>query len=229
MLEIPVWDENGLQVGQLSVDPQEFGGRLNRQLLHDVVVMYLANRRQGTVKTKNRAEVSGSGRKLYRQKGTGLARVGDRRTGKRVGGGMTHAKRPRSYYYRLPRKAAQTATRMAFLSKILDEELKVIRELRFEEPKTKRMAQILQRLGLNQESCLVVPRSHDEILWKSARNIDGVAVLPVTDLNAWALLRYRRLLITQEAFEYFRQRAQELRCGGASVPVGSGEASGLPS
>lgn len=207
-MEIPVFDRNGNQVDTITVDPvADFGGRVNKQLLHDVVVMYHANQRQGTVKTKNRAEVAGSGRKLYRQKGTGLARVGDRRTGKRVGGGMTHAKRPRDFYYRLPKKAVRAATRMAFLSKILDDEITVIDELGFEEPRTRVMAEILRNLGLADQSVLVVPRQYDVLVWKSARNIERVGVLPATDLNAWALLRYKRLLITREAFEFFRQKA----------------------
>ncbi len=208
-MELPVYDRSGNQVGTLTVDPADFGGRINKQLLHDVVVMYHANRRQGTVKTKNRAEVAGSGRKLYRQKGTGLARVGDRRTGKRVGGGMTHAKRPRDFYYRLPKKAVRAATRMAFLSKILDDEIVIIDSLVFEEPKTREMVAILQALGLAEQSVLIAPRAYDELLWKSARNIERVGVLPATDLNAWALLRYKRLLITQEAFEFFRDRSRQ--------------------
>ncbi len=206
-MELPVFDREGNQVRTVTVDPEDFGGTINKQLLHDVVVMYQANRRQGTVKTKNRAEVAGSGRKLYRQKGTGLARVGDRRTGKRVGGGMTHAKRPRDFYYRLPKKAVRAATRMAFLSKILDDELKIIDELRLEEPKTRVVVDVLVRLGLAGEAVLIVPREYDVVLWKSARNIERVGVLPATDLNAWALLRYKRTLITLEAFEFFRQKA----------------------
>ncbi len=208
-MELPVFDRSGAQVGSVTVDPADFGGRINKQLLHDVVVMYQANRRQGTVKTKNRAEVAGSGRKLYRQKGTGLARVGDRRTGKRVGGGMTHAKRPRDYYYRLPKKAVRAATRMAFLSKILDDEIVIIDELSFAEPKTREMVAILRALGLQGESVLVTPKEYDELVWKSARNIERVGVLPSTDLNAWALLRYKRLLITREAFEAFRDRSRQ--------------------
>src|SRR5437870_11247486 len=112
MLTLPVFDSAGSQVGSVELDPAEFGGEINRQLLHDVVVMYQANRRQGTVRTKNRAEVAGSGKKMYRQKGTGNARMGMKRTGKRVGGGMGHAKRPRDFSYTMPKKMLRAATRM---------------------------------------------------------------------------------------------------------------------
>jgi len=189
----------------MEIDPAEFGGTINRQLLHDVVVMYQANRRQGTVKTKNRGEVAGSGKKMYRQKGTGNARMGMKRTGKRVGGGHTHAKRPRDFSFTMPKKMVRAATRMALLSKFLDNEATVIDGLTVTEPKTKDVVAVLKALKLNGQSCLIAPAKHDATLWLSARNINRVKVTPAAELNALDLLAKKRLLITREALESLRK------------------------
>ena len=118
MTSLPIYDRAGNQVGSYEIDPAAVAPSINKQLLHDVVVMYQASRRQGTQKTKSRGEVRGSTKKLYRQKGTGNARAGSRRSGVRRGGGHIHALQPRDYSYRLPRKAVQAATRMAIRSKL---------------------------------------------------------------------------------------------------------------
>lgn len=204
-MEIPVFDMKGAQVGAVQLDPAEFGGEVNKQLLHDVVVMYQANHRQGTVRTKNRAEVAGSGRKMYRQKGTGNARMGDKRTGKRRGGGMAHAKRPRDYSYTMPKKMVRAATRMAILSKALDNEIKVIDQLSLAGPKTRDMVAVLGALGIAGESCLVALPRHDATVWLSARNIPRVGVAPASELNALSLLRHKHLLITRDAIESLRR------------------------
>ncbi|MCY2998929.1 MAG: 50S ribosomal protein L4, partial [Planctomycetota bacterium] len=113
MVKLPVYDLSGNKVGDYDIDPSTIAPRVSKQLLHDAVVMYLANARQGSNKTKSRGEVSGSTKKMYRQKGTGNARMGAKRTPVRRGGGHANSRQPRSYYYRLPRKAVQAATRMA--------------------------------------------------------------------------------------------------------------------
>ena len=118
MATIPIRDRSGKEVGAYEVDPAEFAATINRQLLHDAVVMYQANLRQGSHKTKTRGEVSGSTRKLYRQKGTGNARMGTRRSGTRRGGGHIHAKNNRDYSYRLTKKALRRATQMAMAAKM---------------------------------------------------------------------------------------------------------------
>jgi len=118
MVKLPVYDLSGKQVGDYDIDPSAIAPKVNKQLLHDAVVMYLANNRQGSNKTKTRGEVSGSTKKMYRQKGTGNARMGAKRTPVRRGGGHANARQPRSYYYRLPRKAVQAATRMALAAKL---------------------------------------------------------------------------------------------------------------
>src|ERR1700719_1013272 len=155
MLSLNVFNRQGEPVGTVEVDPEEFGGEINRQLLHDVVLMYLATRRSGTHSTLRRGEVAGSTKKLFRQKGTGNARVGTRRTNKRRGGGTAKGPKPRDYEYHLPKKAVRAATRMAILSKFQDNEAVVIDDLAFEAPKTKEMAGILKALKLNDTTCLI--------------------------------------------------------------------------
>ena len=204
-ITLPVFDRTGTEVGSLDVDPAAIASSINRQLLHDVVVMYQANRRQGTAKTKGRGEVAGSTRKLYRQKGTGHARMGARRTNVRRGGGVAFAKRPRDFGYRMPKKIVRAATRMALLSKLIDNETTVIDSLDFAEPKTRDMIAVLEALNLAGESCLITPASYDPVLWKSARNIDRVRVSPAPDLNALDLLSQKRLLITRAALEWLER------------------------
>lgn len=217
MPSLPVFDRSGNEVGKYDIELDELAPHINKQLMHDAVVMYQANRRQGSNKTKSRAEVEGSTQKMYRQKGTGRARAGSRRSGVRRGGGHIHAIRPRDYAYRLPKKAVRAATRMAIASKIRDEELVVIDELKFEEPKTKDMADILAALGLGGMSTLVTTEAHDVNVFKSARNIDRVTVSPASDLNALSVLAPRRMLVTKAALDSIRQRA--------AGSAGSGDAS----
>src|SRR6266487_3423584 len=148
MLSLNVFNRQGESVGTVQVDPAEFGGTINRQLLHDVVVMYLANQRAGTHSTLRRGEVAGSTKKLFRQKGTGNARVGTRRTNKRKGGGTTKGPKPRDYEYHLPKKAVRAATRMALLSRFQDNEVVIIDELSVPggQPRTKEIATVLKSL-----------------------------------------------------------------------------------
>src|SRR6476646_11014587 len=126
MLTLNVYNRQGDSVGTVDVDPDEFGGAINKQLLHDVVIMHLANQRAGTHSTLRRGEVAGSTKKLFRQKGTGNARAGTRRTNKRRGGGTAKGPKPRDYEYHLPKKAVRSATRMAILSKFRDNEAAVV-------------------------------------------------------------------------------------------------------
>src|SRR6059058_3745184 len=129
MLSVPVYSKTGEKIGEEQIDPADFGGTVNKQLLHDVVVMHLANRRVGTVNTRGRADVAGSGKKLFRQKGTGNARAGAKRTNKRKGGGVAFARRNRDYSYTMPKKAVRAAIRMAILSKFQDGQALVVDDL----------------------------------------------------------------------------------------------------
>jgi len=205
MVSLPVYDRNGQQVGSYDIDPAELAPRISKQLMHDAVVMYQANRRMGTVKTKSRAEIAASTKKLYRQKGTGNARAGSRKSPIRRGGGHTFALRPRDWSYTMPRKALRMATRMALASRIQDGELTLIDDLAFESPKTRDMAAILKALKLNGTRLLVAVNGYDVNVYKSIRNIDAVSVLPVGDLNALEVLSPKRVLMTRGALDAFRR------------------------
>ena len=208
-MNLAVYDMSGKQVGSYEIDPAEIAPSVNKQLLHDAVVMYQANQRQGTFRTKSRGEVAGSTKKLYRQKGTGNARAGGRRSGTRRGGGHIFAKRPRDFGWRMPRKSLQAATRMALAARLADDEVKLVSGLDLAAPKTSAVAKLLKSLGIAENTVLVAPEKHSEMLWKSARNIDGVSVAQVGDLNAWSILRPRALLMTTAAIDAFRASVKE--------------------
>ena len=209
MASLKIYDRSGSEVGTYEIDPADLATSINKQLLHDVVVMYQANRRQGSHKSKTRAEVAGSTKKMYRQKGTGNARAGSRRSGVRRGGGHIFAKSPRDYSYRLPKKAIRLATKMAIASKILDGQIVVIDELQFDAPKTKEMAGILKALGLDGVSTLIATSGHQENVYKSARNIGRVSVSPVSDLNALCVLAPKRILVTKSGLDEIKNRSAE--------------------
>ncbi len=210
MASLTVYNREGKEVGKVDIDPSEIAPKVSRQLLHDVIVMYQANLRQGTHKSKTRSEVAGTSKKMYRQKGTGNARAGSRRTGIRRGGGHIFALLPRDYSYRLPKKAIQTATRMAFASKLQENEVVVIDDLSFPTPKTKDFAKMLSALKIGGMSTLVAIDKADANVFKSGRNIEGVCISPVSECNALKILKPRRLLITKAALESVRTRAKEI-------------------
>ncbi len=202
MANLPIYDKTGAKVGDYEVKTEEIAPRISKQLLHDAVVMYQTNLRQGSVKTKTRSEVSGSRKKMYRQKGTGNARAGHKRSGVRRGGGHIFALTPRDWTYRLPRKALKQATKMAVVSKIDADVVKLIDALSVEAPKTKEIASILKNLSID-SSLLIVVDQYDLNLYKSARNLPRVNILPVSDLNAYAVLRPKQLLVTKAAMDAF--------------------------
>lgn len=205
MMELTVYNRSGQEVDKLRVDETVLGGAVRYALLKQAVVMYQANRRQGTVKTKGRSEVAGSDKKLFRQKGTGNARVGNRRTGKRVGGGMTFAKLPRDFRQTMPRTQRRLARDSAVLAKLRKNQVVVVDGLGFEEPRTKEFAGILKNLKI-ERSCLVAVKEYDQNLYKSARNVQKVAVLPVADLNAGDICTHQRMLFTKDALVAFLNR-----------------------
>ena len=200
MISVPVRSADGSEVGTYEFDPARLASGINKQLLHDAVVMYEARRRVGTVQTKSRGMVAGSTKKLYRQKGTGRARAGARRTPVRRGGGHAFGKTPVDYSYRMPRKAVRLATRMALLSKFQDGEAIVLDSLQLDTPRTRTVVDMLRALGVT-GSCLLSTAGCDLVLWKSARNIPEISVLPAVDFNAYALLRHRQLVVTREAMD----------------------------
>lgn len=205
----PVLGMDGKSVGSYEFDAADLADRISKQLLHDVVVMYENNTRQGSSRTKTRGEVAGSTKKLFRQKGTGNARVGTKRSPTRRGGGHTFAKRPKDWSYRLPRKAVRLATRMALLSKFQDNEATVVDSFNVAEIKTKTISSMLKAMGVANDSCLLVIPDHDQTVWRSGRNIGNLQISPVGDLNAYQLLHQKRLIITREAIDRARQNQNE--------------------
>ena len=201
MASLTVFDESGSEVGKYEIDTDAIVNRVSKQLLHDAVVMYQANLRQGSHSAKTRGHVSGSTKKLYRQKGTGHARAGGKRTNVRRGGGVARTIKHRDYSYRMPKKAIRNATKMAIRSKIDDGEVVVIDSLSFDAPKTKRMAGILKALGLDATTTLIVSADQDAAVYKSGRNIAGVDVQPVRQLNALSVLKPKRMLVTKDALD----------------------------
>jgi large subunit ribosomal protein L4 len=199
MIDLTVYNTNGQQVDSLKVDESVFGGSVRYPLLKQAIVMYQANRRVGTAATKGRSMVAGSTRKLFRQKGTGRARVGNVRTGKRVGGGAIFAKMARDFGKRMPKRQRKLATNSAILAKLLSSNVVVVDELKFERPRTRDFVAVLGNLKIDR-SCLVTIGGEDENLYKSARNIPRIAVMPVAELNAGDICSYRKLLFTKEAF-----------------------------
>jgi large subunit ribosomal protein L4 len=209
MLTLSVYNRQGESVGTVEVDPAEFGGAVNKQLLHDVVVMHLANQRAGTHSTLRRGEVAGSTKKLFRQKGTGNARVGPRRTNKRKGGGTSKGPKPRDYSYSMPKKMVRAATRMAILSKFQDQEAVILDEFSVSEIKTKQVVGLIKALKLQGITCLLGITGYDKNLHLSSRNIPEVEVMPTDQFNAYTVLRQKRLVLTKAALEQLRAAAKK--------------------
>jgi large subunit ribosomal protein L4 len=216
MIELAVYNTGGEQVDTIQVDESVLGGCVRRALLKQAVVMYHANKRQGTVATKSRGMVAGSSQKLYRQKGTGNARMGTRRTGIRTGGGMIFAKTPRDFGKRMPRKQRQLARDSAILAKMRSQEVVIVDGLAFEKPRTKDFAGVLKNLKIDR-SCLVAIPDYDENLYKSSRNIRRVDVMPVAELNAGDVLNHRKVLFTKEALTSFLSRQEAGEPEGATA------------
>jgi large subunit ribosomal protein L4 len=205
MIELTVYSRSGQEVDKISVDESVLGGAVRYALLKQAIVRRQANQRVGTVQTKSRGMVTGSGKKLYRQKGTGNARIGNRRTGIRVGGGMVFGKVPRDFRQDMPRKQRRLARDSAVLAKLRKNGVVVVDTLACEKPRTKEFAGTLKNLKIDR-SCLVAIPAYDENVYKSARNLPKVAVLPVSDLNAGDICTHQRLLFTKDALVAFLNR-----------------------
>lgn len=185
------------KVEQINLPDSVFSSDVKEHLFWEVVRSQMASRRRGTAKTKERSEVSFSTRKLYRQKGTGRARAGDRRSPVRVGGGTIFGPQPRNYGYRVPKKVRRAAVISALSMKLAEGKLLIVDELSLPEIKTKRFADLMMRLGV--QSGLFIIESKDEVVEKSARNIPKAKVLRVDGLNVYDLLRYEYLVLTKGA------------------------------
>ncbi|ADG81183.1 50S ribosomal protein L4 [Thermincola ferriacetica] len=197
MPKVALYNIKGEQVGEIELKDEVFGIEPNEGLVHDVVVMQLANRRVGTASTKTRAEVSGGGRKPWRQKGTGRARHGSIRSPIWRGGGITFGPKPRSFNYTMPKKARRLALKSVLSSKVSDGNIIVLDTLEMAQPKTKEMAEILNRLKA--KKAVVVTADVDQNVIKSARNIPGVTPLTASGLNVYDLVNHEKLVITKDA------------------------------
>jgi large subunit ribosomal protein L4 len=200
MIEVPVFNQNGEKIDSIQVDPAKLGGEVRTHLLKQAFQIYHANKRQGTVQTKARGEVAGSTRKLYRQKGTGNARTGGIRNPVKVGGGHAKQKRPKEWRQALPKKARRLARDSAILAKIQSNELRVVDAISLPEPKTKLMAQVFRKLGIDRSVLFALP-DRDLNVERAARNIDRTTLTTVSQLNVFDILQNRTLLTTRAGLE----------------------------
>ena len=204
MIELPIYNKQGKQVDTLAIDEAQLGSEVRPVLLKQAYVMFHANRRQGSARTKSRGMVDGSSRKLYRQKGTGHARMGTRRTNIRRGGGVAFAKAKtrEQYRQRMPKKMRRLANRNALLAKLVDDEVKCLDEFAFETPRTGELQHILDALGVDR-SCLMALDPKDRNTALSARNLPDVDTIRVEQLNAFELLNHRYLVVDRASLEAF--------------------------
>lgn len=198
MPKVDVYNMDGQKVGDMILSDDVFGVEVNKTVMHAAVVNILANARQGTQSTKTRAEVRGGGRKPWRQKGTGRARHGSIRSPQWVGGGVALGPKPRSYSYTLPKKVKRLALKSALTSKVLENNMMVLDELKLEAIKTKEMAKVLDKLNVDASALIVLP-AVDENVIKSSRNIRGVKTALVNTINTYDILRYKKFIVTREA------------------------------
>src|SRR4051812_36177496 len=197
MIELTVYNQTGDKTGTIQVDPEKLGGEVRKQLLKQALVMYHANQRQGTVRTLARGEVAGSTRKMFRQKGTGNARTGGIRNPIKKGGGHAKQKRPKDWRQAMPKKQRRLARDSALLSKLQSNDVRVIDQITLDTPKTKPIAEMFKALGIDR-TCVLAINGRNEVLEKSARNIDRTTLTTVEQLNAWDILRNRTVLLTRD-------------------------------
>ncbi len=196
MPKASLYNVAGEQVGEITLADEIFAVEINEGLMHQAVVQYLASLRRGTASAKTRAEVRGGGKKPWRQKGTGRARVGSTRSPLWRGGGITFGPQPRSFEIKMPKKMKRLALKSALTAKVQAGEIVVVDALEMAQPKTKDMAQILKKL--NAENALIITMVDDVNVVKSARNIEGVKPLPATELNVYDILKYGKLVMTKD-------------------------------
>ena len=201
MSSLDVYDINGAKIGKMDLKPVFFEGDINERALHQYVKAYLANQRQGTVSKKGRSEVRGGGAKPWRQKGTGRARAGSIRSPIWVGGGRTFAPKPKNYYVSLPKKLKKEALRSALCDKVKEGKVKIVDELLLDKPKTKTIAFLLKKLGIENNKSLLLFEGKNEDLMKSSRNISNLSLKAAGLVNGYDLLNCEFLIMTKPAVE----------------------------
>ena len=197
MPKIDMYDINGKKVKELELNEAVFGIEPNEAVVHSVLVNFLANQRQGTQSTKTRSEVSGGGRKPWRQKGTGRARQGSIRAPQWIKGGIALGPKPRSYKYTVNKKERQLAVKSVLSSKVLENELVVVDSLPLNDIKTKEMVKALSNLKVEGKALIMLPEKNEKVQ-KSARNIEGVKTTLVETINVYDLLKYNKLVVTED-------------------------------
>ncbi|OCA99590.1 50S ribosomal protein L4 [Clostridium beijerinckii] len=197
MPTVGVFNKEGNKVADMELNENVFATEINEYALHQVVVALLANKRQGTQSTKTRSEVRGGGIKPWRQKGTGRARQGSIRSPQWIKGGIVFAPKPRDYRVSVPKSMRKVAMKSALTSKVQDNQMIVLDSLNFEAPKTKSMIEMLKALEANK--ALIITAESNEVVYKSARNIQGISVIPANNINVYDLLKYEKLIITKDA------------------------------
>ena len=200
MPKIDVYNVEGKKVSTCDLKEEVFGIEPNETVVHSVLVNYLANQRQGTQSTKTRAEVRGGGRKPWRQKGTGRARQGSIRAPQWIKGGIALGPKPRCYKYRVNKKEKRLAIRSLLSSKVLENNLVVVDKFDFKEIKTKKMATAMKNLKVEEKALIVLP-SNNEMIQKSARNLEGVRTSSVNTINVYDLLKYNKLVLTVDTIK----------------------------
>ena len=193
-MQTKLYNINGEEVGKLSLSDQVFKAPYNEALIHQIIVAYLANQRQGTKSTLTRSEVRGGGRKPWRQKGTGRARQGSTRAPQWIKGGIALGPKPRSYRYTVNKKERRLAIRSVLSSKVLEKELTVLDKIELKEIKTKSMVKVLSALKLEGKTLIVLPENNTNVVM-SARNIEGVKTISANNINVFDLLKYNNLVL----------------------------------
>lgn len=198
MPKVALYNVSGEQIGDVQLNDNVFGVEVNRHVLYESVKNQLANKRQGTQSVKTRSDVRGGGRKPWRQKGTGRARQGSIRSPQWVGGGVVFAPKPRDYSYSIPKKARRLAMKSALSSKVEENEMFILDELKLEQPKTKDIVNILKNLDASKKALIVIDEKDENII-KSVRNISGVDTTLVNTLNVYDILNHDTFIITKNA------------------------------
>ncbi len=198
MANVSVYNMEGSEVDKIDLNDNVFAVEVNENLMHMAVVLQLANKRQGTQKAKTRSEVSGGGKKPWRQKGTGHARQGSTRAPQWKGGGVVFAPVPRDYGFKMNKKEKACAIKSALTTRVNEEKFVVLDSLKFDEIKTKKMAGVLDALKLNKALIVIDDKDNDNVLL-SARNIEGVRIVPTTALSVFDILKYETVLTTKHA------------------------------
>lgn len=198
MPKVALYNIDGEQIGSIELNDDIFGIQVNEHVLHEAVINQLANMRQGTQSTKTRGEVRGGGIKPWRQKGTGRARQGSIRAPQWIKGGIALGPKPRSYKYSLPKKVKRLAMKSALSSKALDNNILVMEDLKFDEIKTRQMAELLGKMEINTKVLIVLAEKNEQVQ-KSARNIQGVKTSLVNTLNVYDIMNYDKFIITKDA------------------------------